>query len=95
MPFPIPELSICLGNSEVEKELGLLFSKGGNRRSGIGNQAKQSRKGTKFQMLVEDVRDGVLVSVLTYLSLLNVNFYIAKIGLGRMHEVRQLSNYCK
>ncbi|XP_065860496.1 uncharacterized protein [Euphorbia lathyris] len=36
-------------HSEVERELGLLF------------QAKQSRKGTKFQMLVEDLRDGVLV----------------------------------
>ncbi|KAK6133739.1 hypothetical protein DH2020_032450 [Rehmannia glutinosa] len=42
---------------EVEKELGLLFSKGGKRR----NQSKQPRTGTKFQMLVEDVRDGVLV----------------------------------
>ncbi|KAK7274872.1 hypothetical protein RIF29_15973 [Crotalaria pallida] len=47
--------------SEVEKELGLLFSKGGNWRSGIGNQSKQPRTGTKFQMLVEDIRDGVLV----------------------------------
>ncbi|KAK2636148.1 hypothetical protein Ddye_030940 [Dipteronia dyeriana] len=47
--------------SEVEKELGLLFSKGGKRRSEIGNQAKQSRNGTKFQMLVEDIREGVLV----------------------------------
>ncbi|KAJ6432261.1 hypothetical protein OIU84_019493 [Salix udensis] len=47
--------------SEVEKELGLLFSKGGKWRSEIGSQAKQSRRGTKFQMLVEDVRDGVLV----------------------------------
>lgn len=49
-------------NSEVERELGLLFSKGGKWRSGIGNQAKQSRTGTKFQMLVEDIREGVLVS---------------------------------
>lgn len=47
--------------SEVERELKLLFSKGGKWRSGIGNQAKQSRTGTKFQMLVEDVREGVLV----------------------------------
>nr|POE62697.1 hypothetical protein CFP56_26460 [Quercus suber] len=47
--------------SEVERELGLLFSKGGKWRSGIGNQAKQSRTGTKFQMLVEDIREGVLV----------------------------------
>ncbi|KDP41241.1 hypothetical protein JCGZ_15648 [Jatropha curcas] len=47
--------------SEVERELGLLFSKGGKRRSEMGNQAKQPRRGTKFQMLVEDVREGVLV----------------------------------
>ncbi|KAJ6891665.1 hypothetical protein NC651_024995 [Populus alba x Populus x berolinensis] len=47
--------------SEVEKELGLLFSKGGKWRSEIGSQTKQSRRGTKFQMLVEDVREGVLV----------------------------------
>ncbi|GAV81218.1 DUF3110 domain-containing protein [Cephalotus follicularis] len=47
--------------SEVERELGLLFSKGGKRRSGIGNQAKQSRTGNKFQMLVEDISEGVLV----------------------------------
>ncbi|KAF7809088.1 uncharacterized protein G2W53_035831 [Senna tora] len=47
--------------SEVEKELGLLFSKGGNWRSGIGNQPKQARGGTKFTMLVEDIREGVLV----------------------------------
>lgn len=54
--------SFC--NSEVERELGLLFSKGGKWRSGIGNQPKQSRSGTKFQMLVEDISEGVLVSVL-------------------------------
>ncbi|GLT98416.1 hypothetical protein SLE2022_159210 [Rubroshorea leprosula] len=47
--------------SEVERELGLLFSKGGKRRSGIGNHATQSRPRSKFQMLVEDVREGVLV----------------------------------
>ncbi|KAL2349209.1 hypothetical protein Fmac_003209 [Flemingia macrophylla] len=50
--------------SEVERELGLLFSKGGKWRSGIGNQSKQARGGTnrnRFQMLVEDVREGVLV----------------------------------
>ncbi|OIW02154.1 hypothetical protein TanjilG_02378 [Lupinus angustifolius] len=47
--------------SDVERELGLLFSKGGNWRSGIGNQKKQSKEGTKFHMLVEDIRDGVLV----------------------------------
>ncbi|GER51486.1 hypothetical protein STAS_28873 [Striga asiatica] len=43
--------------SEVERELGLLFSKGGMRR----NQSKQSRTDNQFQMLVEDVREGVLV----------------------------------
>lgn len=42
-------------NSEVEKELGLLFP------SRISNQKKQSRPKTKFDMLVEDIRDGVLV----------------------------------
>ncbi|KAG2268209.1 hypothetical protein Bca52824_062764 [Brassica carinata] len=42
-------------HSEVEKELGLLFSKR------ISNQKKQSRPETKFDMLVEDIRDGVLV----------------------------------
>lgn len=41
--------------SEVEKELGLLFS------SRIGNQTKQSRRETKFQMLVEDIQEGVLI----------------------------------
>ncbi|XP_042504219.1 uncharacterized protein LOC122081255 isoform X2 [Macadamia integrifolia] len=47
--------------SEVERELGLLFSKGKKWRSEIGNKSKQSRTGNKFQMLVEDVREGVLV----------------------------------
>ncbi|XP_051148761.1 uncharacterized protein LOC127263666 [Andrographis paniculata] len=43
--------------SEVERELGILFSKGGKWR----NQSKQSGPSNKFQMLVEDVREGVLV----------------------------------
>ncbi|XWS23150.1 hypothetical protein CRYUN_Cryun29cG0096300 [Craigia yunnanensis] len=47
--------------SEVERELGLLFSRGAKWSSGIGNKTKQPRSGTKFQMLVEDVREGVLV----------------------------------
>lgn len=48
--------------SEVERELGLLFSKGRNRRTGIENQSRQTtRGGTKFQMVVEDVREGVLM----------------------------------
>ncbi|KAL1202621.1 hypothetical protein V5N11_006596 [Cardamine amara subsp. amara] len=42
-------------HSEVEKELGLLFS------SRISNQKKQPRSETKFDMLVEDIRNGVLV----------------------------------
>ncbi|XP_058082796.1 uncharacterized protein LOC131230813 [Magnolia sinica] len=46
--------------SEVERELGLLFSKGGKWRSEIGNTAKP-RTSTKFHMLVEDIREGVLV----------------------------------
>ncbi|CAM8881232.1 unnamed protein product [Rhodiola kirilowii] len=37
--------------SEVERELGMLFSK----------REKQQRMNDKFQMLVEDVRDGILV----------------------------------
>ncbi|TKY69637.1 hypothetical protein E2542_SST05915 [Spatholobus suberectus] len=61
--------------SEVERELGLLFSKGGKWRSGIGNQSKQARGGTnKFQMLVEDVREGVLVCVL--FTQLWLNFFL-------------------
>ncbi|CAI9096544.1 OLC1v1032721C1 [Oldenlandia corymbosa var. corymbosa] len=43
--------------SEVERELGLLFSKGSKWR----NQAKPSGNGSKFQMLVEDIRECVLV----------------------------------
>ncbi|KAI3927385.1 hypothetical protein MKX01_027616 [Papaver californicum] len=45
--------------SEVEKELGLLFSNNGKSRS--ENKTKQSRSGTNFHMVVEDVREGVLV----------------------------------
>ncbi|ONK75417.1 uncharacterized protein A4U43_C03F16630 [Asparagus officinalis] len=47
--------------SEVERELGLLFSKGRNRGLGMGSKAKQSRTGTSFNMFVEDIREGVLV----------------------------------
>ncbi|CAN1794241.1 hypothetical protein LINPERHAP1_LOCUS20241 [Linum perenne] len=46
--------------SEVESELGMLFSKGGKRRPDMTNQAKKPKAGTKFQMLVEDIREGVL-----------------------------------
>ncbi|KAL5989419.1 hypothetical protein ACLOJK_010310 [Asimina triloba] len=45
--------------SEVERELGMLFSKGRKLRSEIGNEAKP-KTSTKFRMLVEDVREGVL-----------------------------------
>jgi hypothetical protein len=44
--------------SEVEREFGKLFSKG--RGSGIGTKSKYSD--SEFNMLVEDIRDGVLVS---------------------------------
>ncbi|KAM0849855.1 hypothetical protein ACQ4PT_053468 [Festuca glaucescens] len=43
--------------SEVEQELGMLFSKGGS--SGVGTKSKYT--GSKFSMLVEDVTEGVLV----------------------------------
>ncbi|AQL09408.1 hypothetical protein ZEAMMB73_Zm00001d048334 [Zea mays] len=42
--------------NEVERELGKLFSNGGG--SGVGTKSKYS--GTKFNMVVEDIRDGVL-----------------------------------
>ncbi|KAI3497778.1 hypothetical protein L1887_33318 [Cichorium endivia] len=45
-----------MNRSEVERELGMLFSKGRKLR----NQTKKPTA-SKFQMLVEDVRDGVLV----------------------------------
>nr|CAB3496963.1 unnamed protein product [Digitaria exilis] len=43
--------------SEVERELGMLFSKGGG--SGVGTKSKYS--GSKFNMVVEDIREGVLI----------------------------------
>ncbi|XP_044376526.1 uncharacterized protein [Triticum aestivum] len=43
--------------SEVERELGMLFSKGGG--SGVGTKSKYS--GSKFSMVVEDLTEGVLV----------------------------------
>ncbi|CAM0146711.1 unnamed protein product [Urochloa decumbens] len=42
--------------NEVERELGMLFSKGGG--SGVGTKSKYS--GSKFSMVVEDIREGVL-----------------------------------
>ncbi|XP_039145108.1 uncharacterized protein LOC120282369 [Dioscorea cayenensis subsp. rotundata] len=47
--------------SEVERELGLLFSRSAKQGSETGNKTKHSRAGTKFHMLVEDIREGVLV----------------------------------
>ena len=43
--------------SEVERELGMLFSRGGG--SGVGTKSKYS--GSKFSMVVEDLTEGVLV----------------------------------
>lgn len=40
----------------------MLFAKGGRRGSGFDSKTKQST-GTKFEMLVEDVTEGVLVSL--------------------------------
>ncbi|XP_057530751.1 uncharacterized protein LOC130809127 isoform X1 [Amaranthus tricolor] len=50
-----------MNRSEVERELGLLFSKGKKWGSEFGNQTKQSRSSKRFQMVVEDVREGILV----------------------------------
>ncbi|XP_042435923.1 uncharacterized protein LOC122021822 [Zingiber officinale] len=47
-------------HSEVESELGMLFAKGGRRGSGFDSKTKQST-GTKFEMLVEDITEGVLI----------------------------------
>lgn len=41
----------------------MLFSKAGKRASEIGSKAKNSSVGSKFHMLVEDIREGVLVSI--------------------------------
>ncbi|KAF8776435.1 hypothetical protein HU200_003137 [Digitaria exilis] len=43
--------------SEVERELGMLFSKGGDRELG----RNQKYPGSKFNMVVEDIREGVLI----------------------------------
>ncbi|KAJ3673825.1 hypothetical protein LUZ60_005817 [Juncus effusus] len=48
-----------MSRNEVERELGMLFSKGSKRSSKFGNKAKNS--GFGFNMQVEDIRDGVLV----------------------------------
>lgn len=51
-------MKIRRDRSEVEGELGQLFSSKGENRK---NQDKQSGNDTKFEMLVEDIREGVLV----------------------------------
>lgn len=40
----------------------MLFAKGGRRGSGFDSKTKQNT-GTKFEMLVEDITEGVLVSL--------------------------------
>lgn len=47
--------------SEVERELGLLFTRRTKWDQKVDNKVKHVRTGTKFNMLVEDIRDGVLV----------------------------------
>lgn len=47
--------------SEVERELGLLFTRRTKWDKKVDNKAKHARSGTKFNMLVEDIREGVLV----------------------------------
>lgn len=67
--FNIIRPHICLLSSEVESELGKLFSKGGKWK----NQAKQSGNSTKFQILVEDISEGVLVSSMYSLHKNNIS----------------------
>nr|GEZ83628.1 hypothetical protein [Tanacetum cinerariifolium] len=57
-----------MNRSEVERELGMLLSKGRK----LKNQTKKPTV-DKFQMLVEDVRDGVLVSCIFYVPPFNFN----------------------
>ncbi|KAI5678979.1 hypothetical protein M9H77_09929 [Catharanthus roseus] len=51
-------MKIRRDRSEVEGELDQLFSSKGEKRK---SQGKQSGNDTKFEMLVEDIREGVLV----------------------------------
>lgn len=64
----VKKANLSIFFSEVERELGLLFSKGGTWRSEIGSKSRQSRGGTNFRMVVEDVQEGVLVSMLLLYS---------------------------
>lgn len=47
--------------SEVETELEMLFSDRGKPKSNLANT------GAQFRMLVEDIREGILVSILPQL----------------------------
>lgn len=47
--------------SEVERELGLLFARRTKWDKIVDNKVKHARSSTKFNMLVEDIREGVLV----------------------------------
>ena len=81
-----------LYNSEVEKELGLLFSKR------IINQKKQSRPETKFDMLVEDIRDGVLVSILNEITSKTVckkfDYVFFSVSIKVFEDVNEAVRYC-
>jgi hypothetical protein len=58
----------------VERELGMLFSKGASSKgTGFGTKARNS--GIGFNMLVEDIRDGVLVSSLNLIFTRNLPGY--------------------
>lgn len=46
--------------SEVERELGLLFTRRQWDKK-VDSKAKHAKSGTKFNMFVEDIREGVLV----------------------------------
>ncbi|KAG0470203.1 hypothetical protein HPP92_016279 [Vanilla planifolia] len=47
--------------SEVERELELLFSRRAKWQGKVDNKAKNASSSSKFNMFVEDIRDGVLV----------------------------------
>ncbi|KAL0909152.1 hypothetical protein M5K25_019995 [Dendrobium thyrsiflorum] len=53
---------LLISCSEVERELGLLFTRRTKWDKKVDNKVKHARTGTKFNMLVEDIREGVLVT---------------------------------
>lgn len=77
MCFNIIFSHIRLLSSEVESELSKLFSKGGKWK----NQAKQSGNSMKFQMLVEDISEGVLVSSIYFFHSKNISLRV-ELNLG-------------